>query len=183
MINRFVAILILSIAVHLSACAQDEHYNACNKINEKQEATSIDAMFEQADFIALFEVEKFVNKETDKNQRYSYYELSLSKQLFGNPPQSYDVPVQFETKRVPPRYFYVKEIHETAVRDNVTILGFSYPWRIEKDNCTITTDLILGYEYLIFGGVNSRMAYQPILDRHFDPLYKDIKIRLHNKKK
>ncbi|WP_427452959.1 hypothetical protein [Litorimonas sp. WD9-15] len=180
---RYVYFIVISIlalfTLSLTACAQSTYTSSCEEINGKPIASSLQEMIDQADFIGLFEVERYNSKSSEAPQaNYLYplysYNLSLSKNIKGTSPKEYSIPVFLETKTVPPEYFYIKDIHQNLVKNDHLILGFSFMVEMKSGECRYSTTLVEGYEYLVFGGANSRSVYQPILDRRFDPLYRSV---------
>lgn len=174
------------LALSFSACAQSQYTSSCEKINGKPIANSLQEMIDQAEFIALFEVESYNSKSIEPRiANYQYpiysYDLSLSKAIKGTPPEEYNIPVYFETKTVPAEYFYIKDIHQNIADNDHPVLGFSYMVKMKSGECKYSTQLVEGYEYLVFGGANSSSVYQPILDQRFDPFYRKVRAKLKKK--
>lgn len=187
---RYVYFILISIlalfTLSLTACAQSTYTTSCEEINGKPIAGSLQEMIDQAEFIGLYEVENYNSNSNESAQaNYLYplysYNLSLSKNIKGTSPQEYNIPVFFETKTVPPEYFYIKDIHQNLVKNDHLILGFSFMVEMKSGECEYSTTLVEGYEYLVFGGANSRAIYQPVLDRRFDPLYREVREKVKQK--
>lgn len=170
---------------------------ACKEVPEP---SSIQEMIEQSDFVALYWVRDRLNikedpalkKALDKmspidrliaappNHRWQY-RLSHSYTLRGRPPDELVIEGAGTVLDVPGEFFFMQKRHEALVNTNDLWNGSSVHETDAKGNCGFRQDFVLGYEYLIFGGVTSPAAAEPILDGGYDPFYAEV-LKIINEK-
>ncbi|MEQ3744865.1 MAG: hypothetical protein ABNH53_01340 [Henriciella sp.] len=133
---------------------------------------SAEQLFEQAEYVAYVTVSDFTEfvTEDDFDGEYTISPLLVfkgeehhSQVVLGAAP--YNTPPQFS--------FDITKTHSEM--DYERLYGGTTGF-IEKERvCTLNPKLVVGWNYLVFLGVHSEMAFEPIHSSHLDGWYQEIR--------
>ena len=146
--------------------------------------TSISQLVTDSEFIGFYratEIKPIAGTYSCCRYRAQLYQANFKRlnSLKGNAPEFYRKSTTFpEPKYVPISYFRIQSNHEQLVKkENVLFLwsDTSSGYSTKDGYCHTAPEVGPGYEYLIFGGVESPISVEPIIDRRADALYSEVK--------
>lgn len=140
----------------------------CQEAAAKWRFRSVEDMVRSAEGIALVTATTFTYSESSLGFE-GYYQFEMVGELSGE--FAHDTKVYggapFET--MPQSYIDITEVHDRL--DVKRLTGGMTGFAERNGDCTVSPQFYLGYNYLIFLGVDSQMAFEPInspqLDRWF----------------
>lgn len=193
---RICQLAILSLFLSCS-CASASQPESCYENFGKPKATTISETIEQAEFISLFHVVGMNREITAPKEigtpdldaslstlKFVEYRLESLIRLKGRAPRFFNIIGTEFGPTVPQEYFYLKERHQEIVDTTYTGLGAGGGaiYRSNEGECKQAPNLRVGYSYLVFGGANSNVSYEPILSTRYDPFYQEILQRVNEDK-
>lgn len=183
--------LIKSIFVFIAVFASS-HTEASEEVCLNQGAygvsNTIKELVSDSSFIAIYKAEKPSVKLDERtccrfvNELYEI-EFTLLLTLKGKAPDFYKTKSTVDIlDTVPSSFFRVHDEHSRLIRKQGS-LGLhsehTLSFRTQDQNCYYgPKSIVIGYEYLIFGGVNSPVSFEPILNIRTDPLLAEVKREL-----
>lgn len=179
--HAFIATLVLA------SCASAEFTPDCKDMSGHPQASSIDDLIEQSDFIGLYtarlasEGEFEESKNSPSRLKVYNFKLVLSTLISGKAPRTITLQGTQPAHVIPDTYFFIKDRHKEMVETDSLILGLAYQVEASDGVCVYMPQFIVGYNYLIFSGANSGAAYEPILSTRYDPFYRAVTSRVWNK--
>lgn len=164
-------IMVMSIAVALPESRSDP----CAKLIH-QESRSISELVSQAEYIGLYEVLRATKDDIslyNNRESYSYF-ISILRHIKGDTPRVADISGLEPLSNVPQDYFILDLQHEEIPEDDPERYGRS-ELLVSNDGerCLVAPRFMIGYKYLIFGGLDSSLAYEPV-HHDSDPWYRRV---------
>lgn len=192
---KFCAASAFVIAMAISSCASAEPKRFC--LSQLAEPQNVRELVDQSAFVALYRVESVTESEydttiADRSQiadsvealakrfeadrhRSFNYNLIDATSIIGKAPSRLTVRGSNPPTTIPGEFFFIGERHRKIVEDGALILGTTPLSKDETGNCLALPRMMPGYSYLVFGGVQNRAAFEPILDVQFDALFLEVK--------
>ena len=128
--------------------------------------TSVSQLVTEAQFIGRYKVlaatkdAESIYKKADSYQ----YNLILITDLKSGAENSLITITGRAPEKIPPQiYFAIVDQHSKIRPETPALFGISSMEKLKKgDHCRIAPSFVIGYEYLILGGVDTRISYEPI---------------------
>lgn len=174
-----VSVLLLSASDAFASgekCVNQDTFGASNSLEE---------LIAESSFIGIYKSEKLSATLNEKSCcRFSSQifeiEFDLVHSLKGEAPKLHKTKTSVDVlNTVPSSFFRLHDEHARLVEKQRS-LGLhsenSSSFRTKTGNCYFGPSAVVnGYEYLIFGGVNSPVAVEPILNKRTDPFFLAVK--------
>ena len=151
-------------------------------------ALTLMQLVQQAEFISLFRATGAVKIKENlfhgiSQEPYSYH-LVLEANLKGLAPMEISLVGGVPEDDIPAYYFSTLQRHGEIEPNTVTKLGMAWPVKLTGNKgCKYLPSFKENYKYLIFGGVDSQISYELILDSQRDSWIKMVREELHRQKK
>ena len=171
--GRVIVVLVSCFA--LVSCVHAKSISNCaNSIS------TIDELMENSEFIGLYTVlgKEPVSDVFEQNLELFSFNMRLKSSVSRRAPRKIELVGAKPDAVIPPIYFHLADRHREMTEKDALILGLAYPREGANGNCIYTPTFVEGYSYLIFGGANSRAAFEPILSTEYDPFYNEVKRRV-----
>lgn len=141
--------------------------------------TSINQLVAEAEFIGRFKVLSAIKDEKSFYKRAESYQYRMVSQrdLKSGSSTSTITITGLAPENIPPQiYFTINNRHSKVRPETPTLFGISSIEKLaEGDICEIAPTFVIGYEYLILGGLNTRISYEPIHSPDDDAWYQMVK--------
>lgn len=172
LINKSIFIAVASSL--LCSCALAQGWQPCPSKDSYH--LSLTELVSEASFIGLFEVLEATRDEKsayDDIASYTYKLTAVSilknsgprivfATIVGSPP----------IKDIPQYYLAMNERHGLFDLNDPGELGSTAVYRLSNSSkCAAAPTFKIGYQYLVFGGVDSKAAFEPIHSTKTDPWY------------
>lgn len=138
---------------------------------------SLAALMKKSDYVVFGRVEKF---EYDEDSIYigeksGTYTLILQDEFYGEIPDKIKFHGREPYTTIPQFYFDITEQHSFINFERAGGLGTTSYAFTHDEKCFAAPKLIVGYAYLVFGNLNSDIAYEPINSANIDPLFREVR--------
>ena len=139
---------------------------------------TLEQIVSDANFIALYSVESVERDLESSFHQFDSYTYSLRRRvsLKGEAPLVTEIQGLEPEHVIPQVYFSLDQRHSDMVNlsPERRALGVRVLTR-DKSDCVAASRFFIGYQYLIFGGVTSTAAFEPVHALAYDPWYQAVK--------
>ena len=151
----------------------------CQEFYSRQPELTLDELLVEAEFVGMYMAKSAKRTEQliDGGFDYFYeYEMIQMSQLKGRPKLSFKAIGLPPFEQIPQHYLAMLEHHSLISVDNVTEYGLSQPARNNSGgDCFFAPRMVVGYTYLVIGGVDSQVSYEMIPNKAVDDWYKMVR--------
>lgn len=159
--------------------------NPCSDNLGPNNGLTVDELIAKSSFVGLYSV-RSANPTDDRvygsNERIYEYSLSISSPLDNRYVPTIRLKGLAPYERVPPHYFATLRRHEGIPVDNPTPYGTTMLVKTTSDEeCVFLPRLVIGYTYLIIGGVNSQISHEFVSDASLDGWHNAVKTAIKNR--
>jgi len=161
-------------SVLLSSCASAQEFQRCPLKDSYH--MSVAELVSHASFIGLFEVTEVALDEVSMYEDTASYTYTLiPASILKNPgPRIFSTQIVgvAPLKEIPQHYLAISERHGFFDLNDPGKLGTSAIYRLsDSSECVAAPNFKIGYTYLVFDGVDSKVAFEPIHFSKTDPWY------------
>jgi len=173
--------LLLLLVTSVDVALAEGRNNPCKKLAH-QKLRSVSELVDQAEYIGVYEVLKVTKDDVSlyaNRESYSYL-ISQLRPIKGNNPVIAHISGQEPLASVPQEYLALEHLHGEIPEGDADKYGRStFLVSSDGERCLVAPRFMLFYKYLVFGGLDSSIAFEPV-HHYLDPWYRRVITEVQN---